>query len=115
MDVISIDDLIVGVLRLYDAPESQRSRIVRFLKSNPGLANTLLEAVPHLESVFGDAYRYLELERDPYGWGEEIFCVVLVKGEPEQALELLHQFDEMWFSQKSTNSDKLNFTVDTVE
>jgi len=101
------------VFSLYGIPESQQSEIVSFLVSNSDLAQILLEAVPHLENVFGNAYRYLELEPDPDGGGDEIFGVVLVKSEPEQALELLRQFDEMWFSEVTKDTDnRLNFTVE---
>lgn len=102
-----------SVFRLYGVPESQQFEIVSFLVSNSDLARILLEAVPHLKRVFGNAYRYLEVEPDPDGGEEEIFGVVLVKGEPEQALELLRQFDEMWFSEVTKETDnRLNFTVE---
>lgn len=110
---VNIGANLARVFRLYGVPESQQFEIVSFLVSNPHLTRILLEAVPHLERVFGNAYRYLEVERDPDGGEEEIFGVVIVKGEPEQALQLLRQFDEMWFSEVTKETDnRLNFTVE---
>ena len=101
-------------LRLYGIPESQQLDIVRFLLASPSLAQILLEAVPHLENVFGDVYLYLELEPDPEGGEEEIFGVIRMRGDPEQALELLRRFDEMWFSKVAHDvRRRVNFTIDT--
>ena len=109
-------ELFPPVLRLYRVPESQQfdiSDMIEFLVTNPDLTEILTAAIPHLESVFGKAYRYLELERDPDGGEEEIFAVILFRGIPERALELLRQFDELWFSEVAKNIDnRLNFTVE---
>jgi hypothetical protein len=104
------------IFKLYGVPESQWVEIVRFLSTRPRLVPVLTEAVSYLQGVFGQARRYLELEQDPDGGDEELFCVVLVKGEPEAALQLLCQFDDAWFSRNTRYVRRhLNFTVDTED
>lgn len=109
----NIPDKIDGIFRLYSVADSQRAGICRFLRDWPRLTPVLIEAVPYLESVFGQARRHLELEQDPDSSFEELFCVVLAKGDPESALQLLWQFDDIWFSTASrTVQGRLNFTVE---
>jgi hypothetical protein len=104
------------VFRLYGVPESQWVEISQFLAVRPRLVPALMEAVPYLERVFGQARRHLELEQDPEGGDEELFCVVLVKEEPEIALRLLSQFDDTWFSTSTRYVRRhLNFTVDAED
>jgi len=105
------------VFRLYRPPESQWVEIAKFLAVQPRLVSALMEAVPYLEQVFGQRRRYLELELDPEGGDPELFGVVLVKEEPEIALQLLSQFDATWFSKATTRYVRrhLNFTVDAED
>lgn len=104
------------VFKLYGVSESQLFEIIRFLSAQPRLVPVLIEAVSYLEEVFGQARRYLELEQDPDGGDEELFCVVLVEGEPEAALQSLWRFDDTWFSKtKRYVRRHLNFTVDTED
>ena len=104
------------VFRLYRVPESRFLEIFLFLLINPDVYRVLIEAVPFLERVFGDARRDLEIDHDAVGGFEELFCVVQVEKEPEQALALLRQFDDIWFP-RTTNDIRsyLNFTVDTED
>lgn len=102
------------IFKLYGVSEAQMFEIIRFLSTQPRIVPVLIEAVPYLDKVFGQARRYLELEQDPDGGDEELFCVVLVKGEPEAALQLLWQFDDTWFTKTTRYVRRhLNFTVDT--
>ena len=104
------------VFSRYSLPESQIPNIVGFLSNHPSLIQLLVQAVPYLEEIFGDARRYLEIDQDPDGGFREIFCVVVVKSGPEQALRLLRLFDEMWSSNVANDADNLlNFTVDTED
>jgi len=104
------------VFQLYGVPESQLLEILQFLSINPELIQTLMEAVPHLDRIFGDARRYLELDQDPDGEFEELFCVILVDAQPEQALRMLRRLDQTWFSKAAKDiHNRLNFTVDTAD
>jgi len=101
------------VFKLYGVPASQWFEIIRYFSMYPDLAQVLVKAVPHIQEVFGQAPRDLELDQDPDGGGEELFGVILVKSEAEEALELLRRFDEIWFSEASKHTHNyLNFTVD---
>ena len=102
------------VFRSYGIPESQLFEIIGFLISQPRLIPVLINAVPYLEEVFGEAKRYLELELDRDDGSEELFCVVLVVGEPEFALNLLSKFDNAWLPRSTAYiRRRLNFTVET--
>ncbi len=108
----TIDD----VLRWYRVSEAHTLEVIRFLSAQPGLVPVLLKAVKPLEEVFGQATLCLEVEKDPEGGARELFCVVLVATEPENALRLLTKFDETWFSKTPKYVRRhLNFTVDTEE
>jgi hypothetical protein len=76
----------------------------------------LLEARLHIKRVFGGAEVSLEVEDDPEGDFEELFCVIALRVGPENALSLLRRFDDEWFGEagKLTNS-LLNFTVETID
>lgn len=102
------------VFQEYEVSASQVLQVVRFLCAHPQLQSVLLEAVPHISRVFGKWLTYLEVERDPHEGFEELFGVIKVNALPEEALDLLAQFDREWFTQVVRRSEgKLNFTVDT--
>ncbi len=57
---------------------------------------------------------HLEVEEDPDGGQSELFGVIVVDTEPEEALSLLDRLDSEWFAQEAGRTrNRLNFTVDT--
>jgi hypothetical protein len=86
------------VFQLYEVPEDQRDKIIAYVQQYRGVAHALRKAVPELERVFGKTSRRLDIEVDPESGWEELFGVVLLKEYPENAFELLHNFDQ-WFLQ----------------
>lgn len=104
------------VFQWYEMSASQVVQVVRFLCAHPRLQSLLVEAVPHINRVFGACPVYLEVERDPDEGFEELFGVIRVSVPPEIALDLLAQFDREWFTQVVRRSrGRLNFTVDSAE
>ena len=101
------------VFRLYEVPADQQADIVRYLQQNPGVDRALLEAVPDLEKIFGQARRRLELDRDPESVWEELFAMVVMKSEPEDDLAPLHQFRKA-FSSRVPRAVQLALTFDVV-
>jgi len=103
------------VFEQYEVSAYQVLEVVRFLSIHAQLQPLLLQAMPHIRRVFGQCPVYLEMEKDPNEGFEELFGVVMVKAEPEEALFLLAQFDREWFTQVAKRTrGRLNFTVDTT-
>lgn len=102
------------IFDLYKAKPAQLLKVTLFLTQYPGLIPILLDACPVIASVFGEVDAYLEVEQDPEEDFRELFCVVLVRASPEVALQLLSDFDEIWFLEASKSAHNLLcFTVDT--
>ncbi|RMI27566.1 MAG: hypothetical protein D6681_00385, partial [Calditrichaeota bacterium] len=72
--------------------------VFRFLAQNTTLVGIIEEAISVLRGVFrADAPLFLERIQDEETGEEELFLLVQVDMEPEEALQKLHQFDEEWF------------------
>ncbi len=101
-----IDD----VFRHYRPNEAQILDIVRFLSNHSYLIAILLDAVPHIREVFGEAPLHLELDIDPESGFEELFALISVRDTPEKALELESFFDKRWFlGTVGRTRNRLNF------
>ena len=104
-------DQVYGFYRV-DGPHYLQ--VMAFLTRHSHLVGILLDARPHIKSVFGEMEAYLQVEDDPDGGFEELFCVIMVDASPEKALALLRRFDELWFSEAARRTGNLlTVTVDT--
>ena len=100
------------VFLLYEVPQDQRADIICYASQHPGVAQTLLEAAPELEKVFGRLRRRLELEVDPESGWEELLGIVLLKEYPENAFELMDPFDKAFLLRVPREVRfHLNFTI----
>ena len=103
------------VFQQYEVPEDQRAEIIRYAAQHPGVAQALLEAVPELRKVFGNARLRLDLfQFDDGGGDEKLYGMVLAKDDDyERVVDLMHQFRRTWFSKVPREVHfHLNFTVD---
>lgn len=100
------------VFQLYEVPEDQRAEIIRYTLQHQGVAMVLLEAVPELKKVFGNARITLDLHVDPEDGWEELFGVIQVKRGNQGNFARLRQFDRAWFRNVPVHvRTNLNFTV----
>lgn len=86
----------------------RRSKIVKFLESNPFLFSTLQEAHPQIRNYFGTSARiFLEVITEPEVAGEEELVVFIhINLPPEEALKKLEQLDEKWWLDAPANARK---------
>ncbi len=86
--------------------------VFSFLAQHNILDGIIGESVSVLRGVFGaDVPLFLEHIQDEETGEEELFLLVQVDMEPEEALQKLHQFDEEWFLDQQESIGGL-FNVD---
>ncbi len=103
-------DRIRDLEKLYNM--KQPGEIFEFFYENPDLVEVAIEAVTVLKHVFGtDAGLTLELIRDPETDEQELFALIEVNLEPEEALKRLQEFDNAWLLDKEEMTKGL-FNVD---
>ena len=102
------------VLGFYEI-DSSAQEVLPFLIRHKTVTRALLAARPHLFRVFGTARRALQVERDPEGGADELFCVIHSDEAPQTVLDQLSRFDDSWLRQAPPSVRRyLNFTVDPV-
>lgn len=85
-----------------------------YLRSHRRVPSLLIESVPHLRRLFGDAALSLRATSDEDGW-DMLYATVRWAGEPEDALRALDRFDDEWWLAHSYPAGKsLTFTYDLV-
>lgn len=80
-------------LCIFKNPEKIRD----FLMSNAVLIGVLRTALGYISRIFGEVKVSLELHQDPEGDFEGLFVIIKTDRSPEEAIELLNQFDEEWW------------------
>ena len=91
-----------------------RAAVEAFLEENH-LRGHLLRAVGPLNRSFGQtAIKVLTLVRDDEGF-ENLFCLVLMPGDPQRAKEALRAFDQEWWLRNAPKAlGRLNFDFELV-
>lgn len=104
------------LFELFRPRESDLLAIIRYLSSHRRLIIALLNARHKIRDAFGNVGTHLEIVDDPNGGYAELFCVIVTRQGVEEALALLHKFDEEWLLRADRYiRTNLNFTVDTED
>lgn len=107
------DENVKNIFMLYEIDVDQGKDIIRFLKSNTDLIPVLIEAWPQIKNIFGEVKVRLELERDPNEGWEELFGMIKVKDNSEDALYLRNKLGQEWFLPSYSNLiGRLNFGIE---
>lgn len=89
----------------------------RFLSSNPHLVDILMEAVPHIRTIFGAETRVvLRIISDPEMENQDqLFGCIRTNLSVDEALSCLDRFDEEWFFNRFDQvAGLLDFKLDFV-
>ncbi|MGA1999015.1 MAG: hypothetical protein ABSG52_03395 [Terriglobales bacterium] len=109
-----LPEVVITGLQATYVIENRRS-VAEFIAENRALRKLLLEAPDAIDREFGrDSVKTLTVLEDDEG-SRQLFCLIMVPGEMDEARRALRSFDLHWWLDRSSHvPGKLNFDFELV-